>query len=96
MHDLNEIKKLLKINKSKINKKYCLKRLGLFGSYARGENYPESDLDILAEFETPPGLEFVDLANDLEELLNIKVDLVSKNAINSRLMHYIEKDIIYV
>ncbi len=96
MHDLNEIKNVLKINKSKINKKYSLKRLGLFGSYARGENNPESDLDILAEFETPPGLEFVDLANDLEELLKIKVDLVSKNAINIRLMRYIEKEIIYV
>ena len=73
-----------------------IKEIGIFGSYTRGDNNEDSDIDILVEFENPIGLEFVDLAYELEELLNHKIDLVSKKAIKSRLINYINEDLIYV
>lgn len=96
MISLNEIKSIIRKNKKRLQKKYGLKAIGVFGSYTRGDNYKDSDIDILVEFETPIGLEFVDLAYELEELLNHKVDLVSKKAIKKSLVNYITEDLIYV
>lgn len=79
-----------------LKQNYSVTKLGLFGSYVRGDNSENSDIDILAEFEKSPGLEFVDLADELEKLLNVKVDLVSRYAIHDRFMKYIEKEIMYV
>jgi uncharacterized protein len=55
-----------------------------------------SDVDILVEFDRPIGLAFVQLADELEELLDAKVDLVSHRAIQPRMMKHIEPDLIYV
>jgi len=79
-----------------LKQNYSVTKLGLFGSYVRGDNSENSDIDILAKFEKSPGLEFVDLADELEKLLNVKVDLVSRYAIHDRFMKYIEKEIMYV
>lgn len=70
--------------------------MALFGSYARNEETEGSDIDILVEFSSPVGFEFVDLAIELEELLRQKVDLVSKKGVKSGMLPYIEKDLIYV
>lgn len=96
MKTLNEIILILRNHKELLNEKYKIKRLGLFGSVTRGEATDESDIDILAEFEEPIGLEFVDLALELEKLLNHKVDLVSKGGVKSNYMRYVEEDLIYV
>ncbi|QRR02950.1 nucleotidyltransferase family protein [Dyadobacter sandarakinus] len=76
--------------------KYPVKSLGLFGSYARNEAEADSDIDIIVEFIQPVGFEFVDLAIDLENILEQHVDLVSKRGIKPVLLPFIEKDIIYV
>ncbi|MDP3581042.1 MAG: nucleotidyltransferase domain-containing protein, partial [Ignavibacteria bacterium] len=55
-----------------------------------------SDIDLLVSLKKPIGLEFVDLSYELAKLFNHKVDLVSKGAVQKRLMSEIEKDIIYV
>ncbi|WP_342765366.1 nucleotidyltransferase family protein [uncultured Methanomethylovorans sp.] len=56
--------------------------MGLFGSYVRGENTPESDLDVLVEFSrTPTIFRFVHLENHLSDSLGVKVDLVMKSAL---------------
>lgn len=96
MISLDEIKSIIQKNKKRLQKKYGIKEIGIFGSYTRGDNYKDSDIDILVEFENPVGLEFVDLSYELEELLNHKVDLVSKKAIKTRLINYIKEDLIYV
>jgi predicted nucleotidyltransferase len=70
--------------------------MGIFGSFARNEQSDTSDIDILVEFDKPIGLKFVDLANELEMILNNKVDLVSKNGVRPKLMKYILQDIQYV
>lgn len=64
-----------------MQQEYKVKTIGIFGSYARGEETEESDVDILVEFEEPVGLEFVHLADYLEEILGVKVDLLTPDAI---------------
>ena len=92
----NEIIDRLKSIKPLLAEKYSVKQLGIFGSYARNEARPESDIDILVEFNKPVGFEFIDLANELESLFHQHVDLVSKRGIKSPYLEFISKDIIYV
>lgn len=72
----------------------------LFGSVVRGVATPSSDVDILVELDYSKsiGLQFVQMKMDLEELLNLKVDLISTNALSKRIKPYvdIEKQLIYV
>lgn len=96
MKNLNEIKKLLELYKPVLKAKYHIKNIGLFGSIVRGDVNPDSDVDILVEFEKPIGLDFVSLADELEEILGVKVDLVTPNAIKPRMLEYIRQDLIYV
>jgi uncharacterized protein len=68
--------------------------IGIFGSYARSENTDSSDLDILVQFGKKLNLfDLVDLENKLSKALGIKVDLVTKNALNPFIKEFIEKDL---
>lgn len=60
---------------------YGVKRIGLFGSYARGEPTEASDIDLIVEFERPIGFRFVELAEYLEKVLGREVDWVTKHAV---------------
>jgi len=69
--------------------------IGVFGSYARGDQQQDSDLDILVEFSKEISLlDLVGLEQNLTEKLGIKVDLVSRRSVNEHLMPYIEHDLI--
>ncbi|MFA4852687.1 MAG: nucleotidyltransferase family protein [Bacteroidales bacterium] len=94
--NLEEIKIILKKQKKSLRKRFKIKKIALFGSYTRGEQTESSDVDIMVEFDAPIGIEFIDLADELEKVLNTKVDLVSRNAMKPRLMKHIEKELIYV
>lgn len=73
--------------------KYRVKRAALFGSVVRGEDRPDSDIDILVEMPEASGLfDFLALQSDLEELFSRPVDLVEYNAIKERLKPYILHD----
>ena len=79
---LDEIKKVLRDCKAMLGEKYHVKALGIFGSYVRDEQTDHSDLDILVDFTAPISLfEFIDMEEELSELLRVKVDLVSRNAL---------------
>ncbi|TAL63836.1 MAG: nucleotidyltransferase [Bacteroidetes bacterium] len=73
-------------------------KVGIFGSFARGDNKKGSDIDILVEFkETPSLLTLIKLENDLSEVLGIKVDLVTTGALkNKRIQKSIKKDLINI
>ena len=61
--------------------RYHVSSLGLFGSYLRGTQRPDSDLDILVTFsETPSLFRLVELENHLSDLLGVKVDLVMRDS----------------
>jgi len=64
---------------------YGVRRLGLFGSYARGEATEASDLDFVVEFETKSFDAYMNLKEFLEELFGCRVDLVLADAIKPRL-----------
>jgi len=61
MKRLEGIKKELIKHKEEIRKKYGVRILGIFGSYARGEQKKVSDIDILVKIESPIGLKFFEL-----------------------------------
>ena len=73
-------------------KKYGIKKAGIFGSYARGEQKKESDVDILVEVPKGIGFGFVRIATDLERVLNKKVDLITYNGIYHLLRKRILKE----
>lgn len=70
--------------------RYQVASLGVFGSYVRGKEQPDSDLDVLVEFLEPPSLfEFIRLENELSALLGVRVDLVMKSALKPGIGRYI-------
>jgi uncharacterized protein len=96
MKSLSTILSLILKSKPDLQKKYPIKTIGVFGSVARGDNKENSDVDILVEFEKPIGIEFIDLANELESILEQKVDLISRSGIKPKYFQMIEKDLHYV
>ena len=80
-----------------LRERYHVKEIGLFGSAARGEQKEGSDIDILVEFSSPVGFfDFIRLENFLSEILERKVDLVSKKAIKPAIKNEILKETIHV
>ena len=96
MATLQSIRKILQLHKSRLISTYGLKNIAIFGSYSRNQQNDASDLDILVEFSRPVGIEFIDLAEELEVLLNIKVDLVSRSGVRPEYFQQIESDLNYV
>lgn len=95
--ELNNIIIFLQKNKSLIRNKYKADVQGVFGSYSRGEQGEESDLDILVRFDKDASLfTWGGLVNYLQEQLGIKVDVVSERALREELKSYIEKDLVRV
>jgi len=66
----------------KVLKKYGVVRAGIFGSYARGENKKNSDIDVLVEFSRPVGFEFAGIEFELEKKLKKKVDLLTYKSVH--------------
>ena len=79
-----------------LKREFPLHRLALSGSVVRGETSTGSDIDILADVEPSIGLDFVTLADKLEEMTGHKVDLVSRRAIKPLLWKQIEPELIDV
>lgn len=66
---------------------------GLFGSFARGEGKPESDIDLLVRFSKPKGYDFLDAAIEIEEALGRKVDLITEAGLSKHVREYVYKDL---
>jgi predicted nucleotidyltransferase len=83
--------------KETLKREYGVTEIGLFGSFLRGEQQPESDVDILVAFERPMGLfEFVGLKHYLSDVLGVQVDLVMKKALRPAIGDRILREVIYV
>ena len=97
MKSTAEILDLLRMFKAQSASKYGLKRIGIFGSVARGEQTDQSDVDICYESE-PPSLRTLEhIQSELEELLGCSVDLIRiRERMNSRLKQRILNEGIYV
>ncbi|MDZ7719842.1 MAG: nucleotidyltransferase family protein [Balneolaceae bacterium] len=96
MNQKDDILRILSKNKDTLYSKYPIKSLAIFGSVAREEENDESDVDVLVEFNDNIGIKFIDLADEIESLLNRHVDLVSKKAVKPKYYETIKDEIIYV
>jgi len=99
MKSVQEIKRTLKELKEELKEKYKVKKIGIFGSYVRGEQKGKSDLDILVEFEEDAKLSLLDVVGleiELSDLLGIKVDLVERKSLKPYIGQYILSEVIYV
>ncbi|MFO7791542.1 MAG: nucleotidyltransferase family protein [Candidatus Saliniplasma sp.] len=95
MSELEKIKNILREHKLELKEKYNVKEIGIFGSYVHDDFDTSSDIDILVEFSEPIGWEFIDLKDELEELLGKDIDLVTKDALKPRIKPNIMKDVVY-
>ncbi len=80
-------------------RQYHITSLGVFGSYVRNEQTPQSDLDVLVEFDEEAHHGLLDIArfqNTLSDLLGIKVDLVLRNALRPNIKPYILEEVVWL
>ena len=80
-----------------LRERYAVRSLAIFGSFARGEQTPESDLDVLVDFDVQPGgIAFVGLATLLEDRLGLPVDLATRSMIGGHLSGGVQADLVAV
>lgn len=96
MYDKAKILEILREKKPDLQKRYPISELGLFGSYARGDFNEKSDIDILVDLNDKIGIRFISLAHELEDIFQMKVDLVSRNGIKTRYLPLVEKNLLNV
>ena len=96
VEDKQQILTVLALEKPILESRFRVRSLALFGSYARGDQQPGSDVDILVDVDPEIGLDFVSLADWIEKLLGLPVDLVSSRAIKPKLYESIKGDLVYV
>ena len=95
MTNAQEIIDVLRAQQSTLSAQFSVQRIGLFGSFARNEAKPGSDVDILVDLASPTFDHFMDLKFFLEDLLHASVDLVPSDALKPRLRPYVIREIIY-
>ena len=96
--DAKDIGEKIEENGTDLTKVYHIREIGVFGSFARGEQTVTSDIDLLVEFEKGHSdlFNYIRLKEYLEALLGRKVDLVNKNALKPRLKEKILREVRYV
>ncbi len=100
--NINEILKILNANQDSLKEKYAVEKIGIFGSYTRGEGKKTSDIDIYVEFKMDELTfdKYFSLTEFLEKTLGKKIDLITKDGKESiripEIRAGIEKEIIYV
>ena len=88
---------LLANRREEIVHRFGVKKLGVFGSAARGEMREGSDIDVLVEFDSPATFDgYMDLKFYLEDLFGRSVDVVIEDTVKPRMRPLIEKDLIHV
>lgn len=96
MKKVKELKEIIKNHRQELEQKFKVKRIAIFGSYARGEQTEKSDVDVLVEFREPVGFLFIHLADYLEEILGVKIDLITPDGIKPNRLQYIMENLTYV
>ncbi|MCI5115650.1 MAG: DNA polymerase beta [Candidatus Electrothrix sp. AW5] len=96
-NSLDAVKHRLAEQKSLLKNKYKIIRLGIFGSYIRGEQQSGSDVDVLIDYDKAPSLiELIEIENMLSDLLGLKVDLVTSKGLKPQLRQRILDEVVYL
>jgi len=101
MKNLEQIKEIIRIHRKELEDKYKVKKIAVFGSFVRGEQSRQSDIDLLVEFdmkafgENFEGLydAFFDLSVELEKLLGRKVDILTPDSVKTIRIKEVAKNI---
>lgn len=93
--DKQDIKRILKEHKDILDK-YKVRTIGLFGSYVRGEQREDSDIDLLVEFYEPNYSNLINLVYSLEDLLNKKVEVVCEGGVSPYIEPHIKREVEYI
>jgi predicted nucleotidyltransferase len=97
MKSLTEIKKTLREQSPYLAEVYGARIVGVFGSYVRQEQRPDSDLDLLIELDRPPKISLiglVELEDHLSQILGVKVDLAIRSNLKKRIGMRIQQEVI--
>ena len=90
-----KVVEVLKKHKNLIVEKYAVKKIGVFGSYARNEQTKHSDIDILVEFKNPTFDNFMNLVFYLEDLYEKEIDLITLKSLSPYIAPYVVKEVIW-
>jgi len=90
-----DVFKVLKEHENEIKKRFGVVRIGIFGSYARGEETETSDVDVLVEFVEPSFDNFMDLVFFLEDLFGKEVDLVTTGGLSPHIAPFVEEEVVW-
>ncbi len=96
MKELAEIKQILQAQKPYLYENYGVTAIGVFGSYVRGEQRPDSDIDVLVELTDPPKIGLMGLVGleyYLSDLLEQKVDVAIKKSLRKRIGRRILREV---
>lgn len=85
--------KMIKNEKPLLAAEFNVKKIGLFGSFARGGQTGKSDIDLIVEFSKPIGFRFIELCEHLEKKLGKKVDILTPAGIRGIRLKHIARDI---
>ncbi len=97
--ELKDKLEILKKNQGGVLADFGVKKIGIFGSFAKGKQTKKSDIDILVEFDKSKSIgffKFIRLEDKLSKKLRRKVDLVTKKALKPVMKQQVLKDVIYV
>ncbi|UEC42362.1 MAG: Nucleotidyltransferase [Methanothrix sp.] len=86
---------ILKEHENEIKRRFGVKRIGIFGSHARGEEKATSDVDVLVEFEVPSFDNFMELAFFLEDVFGREVDLVTTGGLSPHIAPFVEREVVW-
>ena len=96
MKTTEEVLDILRRARPRLAREFGVKGLALFGSYARGDQGEDSDVDVLVEVDPSIGLRFVDLAEEIEALLGVRAEVISWRSLAPRHRVIIEREILDV
>jgi uncharacterized protein len=100
METRSKVVELLQEKQSYLAAEFGVRKIGLFGSYAKGKPDETSDIDIVVEFDRPIGFRFLELADYLENLLGRKVDILTpagiQNIRREKVAESIAESVMYV
>ncbi len=95
MKDLQAVMSELRRLRPELRRRYPIREIGVFGSWVRGEQTEDSDIDVLVEFDGPIGLlDVVELKLDLSDRLGVPVDLVMKDGLKPRIGRRILSEVV--
>jgi len=93
--DKNDILRVIREIHPELAGRFTVRRIGVFGSFAKDVEGPESDVDIIVELAEPTFDHYMDLKFHLEEVLKCPVDLVMADTVKPRIKPIIEREVIY-